>query len=386
MRAFRMTWPRGARAAALLLAVSFAAPAQAASPFEDAMNIVEDPARLAKDAAAAEKKFQEAAKANPKNAHAWYNLGLLARRRGDWAAAGKAFESALAADPKYLAARARLAERDLRAGKTAAAVAALEKLVEEDRFQAEARNILAELAIEKKDWPGAIRHARNVLLGNPDNVNAYLNLAIAYYRQNLVDQAGLIVTNALERNPKAAALHNMFGLIYLKKDDSRNATKSFQTALEVDPDNLDARINLATLELAYGDFESALKRLDEVLKLRPNDPKLVMTRAVALRGLKKFDEAELGYLQVLKLDPSMTEAEYNLCVLHAQYSNKWLEARKYCQGYAGRLTKKDAKYKELTRRVKSIESTIKALDLDKPAAPPGGQDGAQGGAKPPTGK
>ena len=168
------------------------------------------------------------------------------------------------------------------------------------RYQAEARNILAEEAIEEEDWEGAIKHARNVLLGDPENVNAYVNLCVTYFKQGMMDQAWLVATTALDRRrelelPEPAALYNLLGLIYLEKDDSRNAAASFMRALKEDPRQLDAKLNLAALELSYGDFKSALKRFDEALVFQPNDPELHTSRAVALRGLERFDEAQKGY-------------------------------------------------------------------------------------------
>ena len=235
------------------------------------------------------------------------------------------------------------------------------QIVEIDRFQPQARNILAAAAIEREDWDAAIRHARNVLLGDPENANAYLNLAIAYFKQGLLDQALLVATTALERRPDAAALHNVLGLIHLERDDSRNATASFLSALKQDPMLIDAKLNLGALELAYGDFSAALKRFDEVLKVRPKDSMLVMSRAVALRGLERFDEASKGYEKALALDPKDPSPLYNLCVLHQQYTMQYEPALKACEAYEVRIGRRHEKSKEMKRRIESLRLTIEAL-------------------------
>ncbi len=358
----------------LLPALLFATPALA-GPYEDGLAIVNDARRLATQAQEAEAAFQQATQADPRNAHAWYNLGLLAFMRGDGKIARSAWQSAIEADPGYDAARARLAEMKLRAGQRTKAVEELEALVATDPYQAEARLLLAEVSISSSQWEAAIKHARNVLLGDPDNANAYLNLAVAYYRQDLIDQAWLITTNGLDRRPDAAALHNMMGLIYLAKDDSRRASESFLKALEANPREVDAKLNLAALELSYGDFDKALGRFDEVLEVRRDDALVVLSRAVALRGLQRFDEAQAGYEAALALAPGMAEAQYNLCVLHHQYTNQWKEARRVCGAYYETLDPKHAKRREIKRRLRSIEATIEALGLDKPPEPapiPGG--------------
>ena len=352
--------------AGLLMALSTAA--AFANPFDDALAIVNDPAQLANRAMEAERLFQQSISADPKNADAMYNLGLLQARRGDRNAAERSWNSAVRANGAHHAAKAQLANLRIARGDVAGGTAALEAIIKQERFQPDARNYLAAQALAKNDYDGAIRHARNVLLGDIKNENAYLNAAIAYYRQKLYDQAGLIASSALEKLPNAAALHNLMGLVYLQKDDSKRATDHFVKATTADPSNMDALLNLAALELAYGNFESALKRYDRALKLRPSDALLINSRGVALRGLGRHDEAEQAYMKVLQLMPHSSEAQYNLCVLHHQYTNKYAQARARCGAYAQGLSNGHPKQREMKKRIKAIEATIKAMEAAKKRA------------------
>jgi Flp pilus assembly protein TadD len=363
-------------AVALGAALGSASPA-AAGPFEDAVAIATDPRALASRSAEAERLFRAAMSSGDNQADAAYNLGLVLLKRGDRAGAKRAWAQALSLKPGHLGAMARLASLDLDDPSTApSALAALEALVREkcdsdgpcDRFQPDARNALAGRALAEGRLDDAIRHGRNALLGDPENVNAFLNVAIAYFRKGLPDQAGLIATSALEKNPNAASLHNLMGLVYLSKDDSRGATQAFTAALEVDPTHDDARLNLAALELAYGDFAGALKRFDEVLANRPDDPELVTSRAVALRGLKRFDEADAAYRAAATLPGANPDIGYNLCILHHQYTQRWSDAETACQAYLTVLSDKHPNRGEVEKRLKGIRATLKALQ-NQPQTP-----------------
>lgn len=348
-----------------------------ADDFEKGVSIVKDRKQMATQATQAEDAFRAVVKDDPNRYLAWYNLGLLAHRRGDNKAARKAWKRALKANKNYLPARARLMELRLKAAKTdedrAKAIAKLKEIVTcpedvdcdkiagKNRYQPEARNILAEVAIAEERWDDAARHARNVLLGDPDNINAYVNMAVTYYRQGMVEQTWLIVSNALQRRPEAAALHNLMGLVHLGWDDSSKATKSFLRALAEDPLLVEAKMNLAALELSYGDFESALKRFDEVLAQKKDDPMVVLSRAVTLRGLERYDEAASAYEEALKLRPEMTEPVYNLCILHQQYTNQWDKAKHYCEKFAEGLERRHPKRREMRSRIAGIEATLEAL-------------------------
>lgn len=363
---------------AVLGAMALAGPAHA-DAYEDAMKILSDAKAVASRGADAERLLRSVPAQSEKGRDAAYNLGLLLAHRGDLVGARTAWKNALSIDPKHAGSRAQLAGLELSSPATSAgAVATLDEIIKEDRFQQDARNLLAGYEIErgtallgrtdkaaqaeaKAAFDAAIRHGRNVLLGDPENIHAFLNVAIAYMRQGLYDQAGLIAANALDKHPDAAALHNVMGLVYLNQDNSRAATESFLAALAADPNNDDARLNLAALELAYGNFDSALKRFDDVLKQRPNDPQIMMSRAVALRGLERYDEAEKGYLAARERDKDNGDIDYNLCVLHQQYTQKYEAAKQWCETYLKHLDKSHPKFAEVTRRVKSVDATLKAM-------------------------
>lgn len=359
----------------------------------EALAIVGSPKALAERSDEAKVKLQAIVEKDPKNILALYNLGLIAWRHNHRAEAEVAWKRALSIRGDYLPAKARLAQLQLVRGDKAGAMKTLKRIIDKeaggDPYQPEARNILAEIAISERRWEDARRHARNVLLGDADNMNAYLNLALTYFRHRLVDTALLIADTALKRRPDAAALHNLMGLIYLRKDNSRLAMGSFAKALEANPTLVDAKLNLAALELSYGDFESALSRFDSVLAERPDDPEIVMSRAVALRGLERYDEAADGYKQALVLDATFVQAQYNLCVLHHQYTNNWTAALERCSAYAATLPTRGKKRRELNRRIRSIKATIEALgpadeEMDEEIHEGGGgatEDAVEGGAE-----
>jgi len=360
-----------------------------ATPLEDAIAIVKSPRALAEQSDKARKALLKITSKDPKSVLAWYNLGLIEWQDGKPGKAEAAWKRALDAKGDYLPAKARLAQLQLLRGDRDGAVKALELIIDKeaggDPYQPEARNVLAGLAISEKRWEDARRHARNVLLGDADNMNAYLNLALTYFRRRLVDTALLIVDTALKRNPEAAALHNLMGLIYLRKDNSRLAMESFAKAVDTNPNLVDANLNLAAIELSYGDFEKALGRFDRVLKYRPKDAEIVVSRAVALRGLERYDEAAAGYKKALELDPEFSQAQYNLCVLHHQYTSQWEMALTACKAYAATLPRLGKKRRELNRRLRSIKSTIEALAPDEPEPTPDVPgEGAEGEAGDPA--
>jgi tetratricopeptide (TPR) repeat protein len=352
----------------------------ATGEFGEALKIARDHQLRATRAADAERMFRSASQGGPFAKEAHYNVGILAKLRGDLVAARGAWQAAVAIDAKYNPARAQLLGLELLdRTRASGAVAELERIATDDPFQQDAQNLLTAWKLERAAemfegdkkkaaelFEEARRHGRNVLAGDPDNIHAYVNIAITYYRERLFDQAGLVAESALEKHPNAAALSNVLGLVRLSRDNLRAATDAFLAALQADPANQDARLNLAAIELGYGNFDTALQRIDEVLKLRPNDAELLMSRAVALRGLGRYDEAEQGYQASLAARPGNYEAEYNLCILHQQYTQKYPIAKSRCESYLSKIDRSNPKHAEVSKRLKSIEATMRALNKPTP--------------------
>lgn len=88
----------------------------------------------------------------------------------------------------------------------------------------------------------------------PDNVFAAENRAhFLLVNQRLVE-AESVISNALERGVQRAELWLNLGIIQLLRDDHDGASNSFQSALQVDPENAQAQTWLMTLRAHNGEL------------------------------------------------------------------------------------------------------------------------------------
>ena len=74
------------------------------------------------------------------------------------------------------------------------------------------------------------------------------------------------------------------------------------------------------------DYDTAYRAFDAASKLRPKSCDALLSRAVAARGLEKFDEAETDYKKVIEMCPKSVGAHYNLGLLFQEYTQKCAEA------------------------------------------------------------
>lgn len=317
---------------------------------------------IAGNAGAAEKLLQEAIQQNPNLTRARYNLAVLYLRTNRDDDAGAAIDELIQRDGKFADAYALRGVLLERQNKAREAEAAFESALALDQTNAIAHNRLSAAALKSGDYSLAVKHARMALIDDPESLNAYHNLAVAYYERGMFDLARLICLNAIGIDPTDAAIHNILGLTLLKLDEVRDALREFNEALRHNPAYIPALLNAGALTLSYSDFEKSFTYFDKVVSLQSDHLEALLSRAVSLRGLERFDEARAAYEAILASRPEETTAQYNLCILFNEYINDYKAALDHCGKLERSLPDDHPKKSEMKQRVSGIKTTLEALD------------------------
>lgn len=253
-------------------------------------------------AADAEKAYQAALKIKPNHGQSLSNLGELYYRAGKVDGAKQYWDSAIKANGKLVAARINLASMELEQMRNLQPYSAEWKKLEEDaRFQ-----LSSALGVES------------------DSYHAYTVYGLIYMEgfeknKNRLDLARLLLDEAKKRNEKFAPLQNAYGLMYMHRNALSEALKHFQTAVELDPKFVEARMNVGLTTLGFRNYNVAKEQFTEVLKIQPKDYDAVIGLGSALRGLNDFDGAEREYKKALDIDRKRGDAYYNLGVLYKDF-------------------------------------------------------------------
>lgn len=335
-------------------------PSESQIKLEEAMTVLREADDIRQVAAEAERLMRDAIASDVKQTRAYYNLVVLLLRTDRKLEAKRVLDEALKNNPDFgdgIALMALMQESQDRGEVSSYYQNALKS----DPMSAVANNHMASLAIEKSDWQGAILHSRKALVGNPESLNAYLNMAMSYYRQGQFDLAILVCRSGLRHDANNAALLNLEGLILLKKDEVKEALARFNKAVAADPANLEARLNAGALTLNYNDFQSALGHFDAAAQIDSSHREAILSKGVALRGLERYDEALAVFQDTRKRFPEETRAQYNLCILRHEHMNQYDLALVACKAFASLIDEKHGKFEEMKKRIAGIESTIEAL-------------------------
>ena len=112
-----------------------------------------------------------------------------------------------------------------------------------------------------------------------DSAEKYMQEGLANFQQQKYDEAIANYEKAIKLQPRASAAYNMIGMAYRFKYNKLRVPEfrqkeiaAFQKAVEIDPKNWVAMINLATDYYADGQKDKAVPLFKKALELNPNHP------------------------------------------------------------------------------------------------------------------
>jgi Flp pilus assembly protein TadD len=171
------------------------------------------------------------------------------------------------------------------------AATALDTIVRKDDAPAEAVLLRGLVADRLGDSRAAEDFYRRGLRLNPDAPEAMNNLAyLILLRGGDLEEAHALASRAIALSPATAGFHDTLGRILAKQGKPEAAIEQFNTALRLDPDNLEALVGLATTLIDSGKRDVAanlLTQIDALLKSRPSMSPQLRKEVEALRATMK---------------------------------------------------------------------------------------------------
>jgi tetratricopeptide (TPR) repeat protein len=308
----------------------------------------------------ARSRFRAAVKADDHLFEAWHNLGVVEARLGHWDAAAEAFQRALVLQPASRPTVIALGEAWGRAGRWAEAADLYGRRLAAASAGAndpDLRLHRVQALRESGKTAEAQEELRALLAKDSKNAAAFNALGLVYYRMDKLALAESAFRRAIELEPRAkatAAVWNNLGLVALGKGRDQEAFAAFAQAAELDRGHREAHVNQALVYLDCGDYTRAERELRRALDIHADDPDALVALGVALRGLKRFDEARAAYERALVLRPEHPPALYDLGVLYMDFQPDKTKARDSLTRYRKLASPSDPKRADATARLREL--------------------------------
>ena len=307
--------------------------------FEDATKAAEAQAKSnSRDDAALERRFEAVRQADPSFAEADYNLGVLAERQGKREQAYAAYRSALQKKPSLKPAAEGLARLTRAQGDLPSAIAQWNDVAKAFPDDAESRAQLAELYRLTNDHDRAQDFARQALIRDPKNLDAYKTLLRSNLDRKQFAMAELVGVRALKISGTDPDLYMGIGDVQLGKGSVDKAAAQYQKALDANAGFVPARLALARLALKDEDYAAAEKHLSRAVADGGGTAEVHLDLGVAYRGLGQPDKALAEYDAAEKLQPKLAAVYLNRGIVLQRYKDmpeKSLELYKHYVALSG---------------------------------------------------
>ncbi|MBW2464087.1 MAG: tetratricopeptide repeat protein [Deltaproteobacteria bacterium] len=299
------------------------------------------------------RRFRQAVEIDPYLWEAYYNLGVLYRRRGEMREAITALGEARRIQPGAREPLLALAEVHYALGERDEASALVEAFVDVDPDAVRVRVAYATILRERGEYDGALEQAREALIRESSNADALVEIGRVYRAREQYDVADLVFRKALDLSEddreRQATLHDDLGLVALARGDTQAAFLQFQEAIQLDAQNKSARMNQGSVLLQAGDYAGAQAHYEAVLAIDEDDLNARVALGICQRGQGDHRQARRSYEGVLDDAPNHPAALFNLAVLKAEFLDQRPASREFFERFL-RVAPSDAPQREMAER------------------------------------
>ena len=155
---------------------------------------------------------------------------------------------------------------------------------------------------------------RNVVILEPQSVDAHLDLAIALAESYDLQAALEETDRAVGLAPDSAVAHFNRGRVLFYLGRSEEPRRDFETACRLAPQMTESRYFLALAERQAGDYPQAIASLQEVVSLQPKNGMAWNLLGDALAHQARQKEAIAAWRHAVSIDPEDTRSLASLVV------------------------------------------------------------------------
>ncbi len=249
-------------------------------------------------------EFKNVLQKNSAHAEARYLLGVAYHDSRDYRTAQQELRRALASGYDRNKVMPFLAQSTLALGEYQKVLEDLSEVVATgSAAQAEMLTLRARAFSGLKQDDKARELLRQALVLRPDYSRALLESARLAAGANKLDEASELVERTLRGEPRGLEAWLMKGELARLRKDKAGLVAANKKVLEIDPDNVVARLNMASSHIADDEIQEARKLVAQARALAPGN---IMTRymqALIEFRVRDFKAANDAILQVLKVAP-----------------------------------------------------------------------------------
>jgi tetratricopeptide (TPR) repeat protein len=244
-----------------------------------------------------------------------------------------------------------------------------QKAISLDSTKAEYYFLLADISFKGLQITKAVGAFEKVIALEPRNTDAMLKLSELYLYIKLYPKSIFYANEALRVDKNISKAYFLKGFSYKEAGDTGRSVSSFQTAVDLQPDNYDAYIQLGNIYAAKKN-PVALQYYENALRIRPSSTEALYNRGLFFQNSGNTEKAVEDYNTIIKLDPTYGDAYYNLGYINVTVNKDYKEAVKnftdairVTESYAEAFYNRGVAFEMLGDKASAEKDYRKALEI-----------------------
>ncbi len=258
---------------------------------------------------------RQALAAEPQNADALNLFGEVSKRLGQYDSARANFQKALSINPNHLAARLNLGILQREWGENEASRQTLQFFISyyqsHTNLSAEELSLIAQACVYLNRFRDANDLFYEATQRDKTYWQAYIPWGNIFLSKYNIPDAVSVFEDALKINPNAAEAHLGLARCWMSSDFDRSR-QAAETALSKNPNLIEALNLLAEMDIAIGDFKTALGKLEKPLQVNPNALTTRSLRAVCFYFLNDDQNFRNEETKILSVNPRYGELYFQI--------------------------------------------------------------------------
>ena len=190
------------------------------------------------------------------------------------------------------------------------ALADLYKAIKIDSTKSNYFSAIGDILFEHKDINGSIGWIYKAIHLNPDDAVAHLKIAKIFLYSEEYPKAFTEINTVLRTDVYNAEAYFLKGMCYKNMKDTNKAISSFQTAVQTDPQYVDAHMQLALIYKAKNN-PLALQYFENAYRSDSSSMEPLYGQGMFWQDQNKFDEAKKVFRRCILIDKNFEKAYYN---------------------------------------------------------------------------
>ena len=260
----------------------------------------------------AESSYRKAIEINFDYAEAYYNLGVTLQALRKLEEAESSYKQAIIIKPDYAESYYNMGNIQKEVNRLEDAIESYRKAIAQNSNYAEAYSNLGITLYQLGRLEEAIISYKQAIVLRPNYTEVHTNLGVTLQDLNRLEEAEVSYRKAITLNPEHSVIHNNLGNILQKIGRLEEAEVSYRKAITLDPHYATAHYNFGVTLQDLNRLEEAEVSYRQAIALKSDYFESYSNLGVTQNAMGKLEEAEGSYRKAIQINSNYAEAHGNL--------------------------------------------------------------------------